>query len=102
MTNETKPRRVAVVGLGLMGTPIATRLQAAGHDLAVWNRTAGRDAILIAAGARRAASPAEAARGAEVVFVMVTDDAAVKAVVADVLAGAADGTVIVDMSTVLP
>ena len=102
MTNETKPRRVSVVGLGLMGTPIATRLQAAGHDLAVWNRTAGRDAILIAAGARRAASPAEAARGAEVVFVMVTDDAAVKAVVADVLAGAAAGTVIVDMSTVLP
>jgi 3-hydroxyisobutyrate dehydrogenase-like beta-hydroxyacid dehydrogenase len=99
---STKRRRVAMAGLGLMGTPIATRLQAAGHDLAVWNRSGGRGDELVAAGARRAASPAEAAKGAEVVFVMVTDDAAVKAVVGGVLEGAAPGTVIVDMSTVLP
>ena len=101
MTETSSRRRVAVVGLGLMGTQIATRLRDAGHDLAVWNRTAGRDAALVAAGARRATSPTDAA-GAAVVFVMVTDDAAAKAVGADVLAGAAAGTVIIDMSTVLP
>ena len=98
-------RRAAVAGLGLMGVEIAIRLKAAGHDLAVWNRTPDRDAALVAEGARRAASPADAAAGAEVVFVMVTDDAAVSAVVAGpggVLEGAAPGTVIVDMSTVLP
>lgn len=102
MTDASIRRRVAVTGLGLMGTPIATRLLAAGHDLAVWNRTPGRDAALVEAGARRSPSAAEAARGAEVVFVMVTDDAAAKAVVGGVLAGAAAGTVIIDMSTVLP
>jgi len=102
MTQTSRRRRVAVAGLGLMGMPIATRLLAAGHDLAVWNRTPGRDVVLVAAGAHGTASPAEAAQGAEVVFVMVTDDAAAKAVVAAVLTGATGGTVIIDMSTVLP
>jgi len=59
---------------------MAGRLVAAGHDVAVHNRTPGRDAELLAAGARRAPSPAEAADGADAVFVMVSDDDASRAV----------------------
>lgn len=68
--------RVALIGLGRMGSGMAGRLLAAGHDLVVANRTPQRAAPLVAAGARLAATPAEAARGADAVFAMVSDDAA--------------------------
>ncbi|MFN8121762.1 MAG: NAD(P)-dependent oxidoreductase [Thermoleophilia bacterium] len=72
--------RVAFIGLGRMGSGMAGRLLAAGHDIAVFNRTPGRDAALVASGARRAATPREAAEGADAVVVMVADDAASLAV----------------------
>ncbi len=56
--------RVAFLGLGIMGRAMASNLAKAGHEVAVWNRTAGKDVE----GARSAASPAEAARDAEVVW----------------------------------
>ena len=68
--------RVALIGLGRMGSGMAGRLLAAGHDLVVANRTPQRAAPLVAAGARLAATPAEAAREADAVFAMVSDDAA--------------------------
>jgi 3-hydroxyisobutyrate dehydrogenase len=68
--------RVAVLGLGAMGRPIAARLLGAGHDVTVWNRTPGKDEELLAAGARRAATPADAARGAEAAFTIVSDPGA--------------------------
>ncbi len=68
--------RVAMIGLGRMGSGMAGRLLAAGHDLTVANRTPERAAALLARGARVAANPAEAARGADAVLVMVSDDEA--------------------------
>lgn len=66
--------KVAVLGLGTMGAGMAARLIAGGFDVAVWNRSPGRADPLVALGARGAASPAEAARGAAVVIAMLADD----------------------------
>jgi 3-hydroxyisobutyrate dehydrogenase len=71
--------RVAFIGLGRMGLAMAGRLLDAGHDVAVYNRTAGKAAPLTARGARLAASPGAAADGADAVFSMVADDAASRA-----------------------
>ncbi len=70
--------RIGFAGLGPMGSAMALRLVRAGHEMRVWNRSAGRAAPLVAAGAVHAASPAEAARGAEVVVTSLADDAAVE------------------------
>jgi 3-hydroxyisobutyrate dehydrogenase len=96
---------VAVLGLGAMGRAIAARLLGAGHDVPVWNRTPGRDEELVAAGAHRAATPAQAVGDAEVVITMVTDPPALE----DVLFGP-DGAgpaipetaTLIEMSTVGP
>lgn len=72
--------RLAFLGLGLMGGPMALRLAAAGHDLVVWNRSTAKAAPLAAAGAAVAATPEEAARGAGVVFLNLMDAAATEAV----------------------
>jgi 3-hydroxyisobutyrate dehydrogenase len=72
--------RIAFIGLGRMGRGMAGRLLAVGHQVTVHNRTPGRAAALTEAGARAGASPGEAARGAEAVFVMVSDDAASRSV----------------------
>ncbi len=96
---------IGCVGLGTMGGPIAGHLLAAGHTVAVWNRTASKSDELVAQGARRAASPADAAVGAEVVVVCVSDSPDLEAVVlgADgVIEGIADGAVVLDCSTVAP
>jgi len=68
--------KVGFLGLGKMGTPMALRLLAAGHELSVWNRTEGRTEPLIREGAIAAATPAEAELGAEAVITMLFDDAA--------------------------
>jgi len=93
--------RVAFLGLGIMGRPMASNLVKAGHEVSVWNRSAGREVE----GARTAVSPAEAARGAEVVWMCVSDTAAVESVlfgpqgVDEVLA---EGMTIADSSTISP
>jgi 3-hydroxyisobutyrate dehydrogenase-like beta-hydroxyacid dehydrogenase len=97
--------KVAVVGLGAMGSRIARRLIEAGNDLAVWNRDVSKTVPLTQAGAAAAESPAEAARRAEVVITMVSDPTALREVTGGpdgVVAGAEDGTTIVQMSTVGP
>ena len=68
--------RVAFLGLGIMGQAMATNLVKAGHEVTVWNRTSGKQVE----GARVAASPAEAAQGAEVVWMAVSDTAAAESV----------------------
>ena len=68
--------RVAFLGLGIMGRPMASNLVKAGHEVTVWNRTAGKEVE----GARSATSPADAARGAEVVWMCVSDTKAVESV----------------------
>jgi 3-hydroxyisobutyrate dehydrogenase-like beta-hydroxyacid dehydrogenase len=82
---------------------MAARLVEAGHDVAVWNRSPDRTAPLVELGARRAATPAEAAEGSEFVFTMLADPTAVDEVLfgSDGVAGAiAPGAVVVEMSTV--
>ena len=68
--------KIGFLGLGTMGTPMALRLLAAGHELSVWNRTEERTKPLIHEGAIAAATPAEAELGADAVITMLLDDAA--------------------------
>lgn len=68
--------RIGFLGLGNMGTPMALCLLAAGHELAVWNRTEERTKPAIHEGAIAAATPAEAELGAEAIVTMLLDDAA--------------------------
>jgi len=96
---------IAFIGLGTMGAPMATRLLQAGHRLTVHNRTRGREEPLAALGAARAASPAEAAAKAELVFTMVSDTPDVRQVVLGeqgAIHGMASGSVLIDMSTISP
>jgi 3-hydroxyisobutyrate dehydrogenase-like beta-hydroxyacid dehydrogenase len=96
---------VGYVGLGVMGTAIVRRLLAAEHNVTVWNRTPEKAEPLLAAGARWAHSPREVAEQSEVVFTMVTNTAAVRAVTEGpdgVIAGLASGKVYIDMSTASP
>ena len=72
---------IAFIGLGNMGSAMARNLIKAGHTLAVYNRTRNRAEEFKALGARVAATPAEAASGAEVAITMLADDHAVEAVV---------------------
>lgn len=72
--------RIGFIGAGLMGAPMVRRLLAAGFPVRVWNRTRAKLDGLIGAGAEAAPSPADAASGADVVFLCVTDRAATEAV----------------------
>jgi len=97
--------KVAVVGLGAMGSRIAGRLIAAGNEVVVWNRDNSKTVPLTQSGATAAETPAAAARRADVVITMVSNPAALRAVTEGqdgVVAGAEDGTAIVQMSTVGP
>jgi 3-hydroxyisobutyrate dehydrogenase-like beta-hydroxyacid dehydrogenase len=68
--------RVGFLGLGNMGTSMALRLVAAGHEMAVWNRSEGRTKPLIHEGAIAAGTPAEAELGSDAVITMLSDDSA--------------------------
>jgi 3-hydroxyisobutyrate dehydrogenase-like beta-hydroxyacid dehydrogenase len=72
--------KIGFVGLGQMGSAMASNLVKAGHEVVVFNRSPGKADALVAAGAGRAASIADACRG-EAVFTMLADDAAVESVV---------------------
>jgi len=93
--------RVAFLGLGIMGHPMATNLAKAGHEVTVWNRTPGK----IVEGASIAPTPAAAAQGAEVVWMCVSNTDAVEQVLfgADgAEASLAEGMIIADSSTISP
>jgi 3-hydroxyisobutyrate dehydrogenase-like beta-hydroxyacid dehydrogenase len=93
---------VAFLGLGIMGSRMAANLRAAGHDVVVWNRTRARAEEL---GHPIAATPAEAAANAEVVITMVVDGPQVEEVLFGpdgAAAGATEGMLFVDMSTISP
>jgi 3-hydroxyisobutyrate dehydrogenase-like beta-hydroxyacid dehydrogenase len=97
--------KVAFVGIGKMGLPMAGNVLRAGHDLTVFNRTLSRCDPLRDDGATVAASAAEATRDAEVLVTMLADPAAVEEqILADehVLADASDGLVWLEMSTIGP
>jgi 3-hydroxyisobutyrate dehydrogenase-like beta-hydroxyacid dehydrogenase len=95
--------KVAVVGLGAMGSRIARRLLDSGHQLVVWNRNAARAGPLTEAGAVAAESPADAARQAEAVITMVSNPGALRDVTegpTGVAAGASASVTVIQMSTV--
>jgi 3-hydroxyisobutyrate dehydrogenase/2-hydroxy-3-oxopropionate reductase len=105
MSDDRRVARVAVVGLGGMGSRIARRFLDAGHELTVWNRTAAKVEQLVEAGAAAATSPAEAAARSEVVITMVSDPSALQAVTEGpegVAAGVGGETTVIEMSTVGP
>ena len=92
--------KIAYLGLGIMGRPMAVNLVKAGHDVTVWNRTPKS-----VEGARTAATPAEAAKDAEVVWLCVADTKAVESVLfgpAGVEAVLRPGVTVVDSSTIAP
>ena len=93
--------RVAFLGLGIMGRPMAANLVKAGHEVSVWSRTPGKQVE----GARSAASPAEAAKGAEVVWMCVSDTKAVESLLfgpEGVESSLSSGMTVVDSSTISP
>lgn len=97
--------RVAVIGLGGMGSRIARRFLDAGHDVVVWNRSPARADALVELGASEAATPAEAAGRAEAVVTMLSDPAALAEVSegpSGIAAGAGASTTVLEMSTVGP
>jgi 3-hydroxyisobutyrate dehydrogenase-like beta-hydroxyacid dehydrogenase len=88
------------IGLGRMGRHMARNLIKAGHTVTVFNRSQGAVDELVAEGARRAASPAEAARNASVLFTCLTTPDVVEATLRQALEGARPGTIFVDHSTI--
>jgi 3-hydroxyisobutyrate dehydrogenase-like beta-hydroxyacid dehydrogenase len=93
--------RVAFLGLGIMGHAMAGNLAKAGHEVTVWNRTPGK----LVEGAGVAPTPAAAANGAEVVWLCVSDTAAVEKVLFGpdgVEQSLAAGAIIADSSTISP
>lgn len=100
MIDEKSGVRVAVLGLGEMGSALAGALVDSGHPTTVWNRTAGKDEALVAKGAARGASVRDVVQAADVVVVNVKGAAAAREVLeagGDALAGRAvvnlsDGT----------
>jgi len=96
---------IGFIGLGIMGRPMALHLIEGGHSLRVYARRRESMAPLTEAGATACDSPTEAAQGSDVVFTIVSDTPDVEHVVlgqGGVIAGAASGSVVVDMSTISP
>jgi 3-hydroxyisobutyrate dehydrogenase-like beta-hydroxyacid dehydrogenase len=97
--------KISVVGMGIMGSAMAGKLIAAGHEVTVTNRSPEKAGPLLASGAKWADTPAEAAASADVAITMVTDPAAVEAVslgAAGILEGLGTHAVHAEMSTVSP
>lgn len=96
---------VGLIGLGLMGTPMGKNLLKADFPLCVWNRSSAKADDLVRSGAKLAATPREAAAFADVLITIVSDPAAVEAILwgeEGALDGLRPGSVLVDSSTVSP
>jgi 3-hydroxyisobutyrate dehydrogenase len=97
--------KIGVCGTGRMGSSIAERLVAVGHQIGVWNRDAEKTRPLVEIGAKSFMSPAELAEGSEAVVVMLLNDAATDAVYRGsngLLKARLAGKLVIDMSTVRP
>ncbi len=92
--------KVAFLGLGVMGFPMAGHLKAKGHDVTVYNRTAAKSEAWVAKhGGKAAATPAEAAKGADFVAMCVGNDRDLLEVSAAALEGMKKGAVLIDHTT---
>ena len=97
--------KLGFVGLGVMGSEMVLRLLEKGHTVTGYNRTQSKAARLIARGMKLAASPKQVAAASDFTFSMVTNSAALGAIVEGpdgMLAGLAAGKTLIDMSTVSP
>ena len=109
MSTTTAPRRIGLIGLGLMGRPMGMNLLNAGHQLTVWNRTPERANELVAGGAALAKTPHEVAEASEFLLTIVSDPPALESVLwgrdgknDGALAGLRAGSIYVDSSTISP
>jgi 3-hydroxyisobutyrate dehydrogenase len=103
--DSRRAEKLGYLGLGLMGLPMTRRLIAAGYDVTVWNRSAGKADTLVTAGATLAGCPRDVATAASIIFMCVTDAHAVEEVVfgSDGLAAASGaGKLVVDFSSIHP
>ena len=97
--------RIAFLGIGLMGAPMASNLLKAGFPVTVWNRTPGKVETLRAAGADVSSSAADAVRDADIVITMLTNGPAVEEVLfgaPKVIAAIRKGALVLDMSSIPP
>ena len=100
---STSPIRVSVLGLGAMGSRMATAIARAGHDVTVWNRTSAvAEELATLEGIDAAADVADAVAGADVVLAMLTDDDASRAVWDRALPHLGASAVVIEASTITP
>ena len=109
MSTATAPRKIGLIGLGLMGRPMGMNLLKAGHQLTVWNRTSERAQELVKAGAILAKTPREVAAASEFLLTIVSDPPALESVLwghegqnDGAFAGLRAGSIYVDSSTISP
>jgi 3-hydroxyisobutyrate dehydrogenase-like beta-hydroxyacid dehydrogenase len=109
VSTTSAPRKIGLIGLGLMGRPMGMNLLKAGYSLTVWNRTAARAEELVAAGAKRAETPREVAAASDVLLSIVSDPPALESVLwgregkqDGALGGLKAGSIYIDSSTVSP
>jgi 3-hydroxyisobutyrate dehydrogenase-like beta-hydroxyacid dehydrogenase len=109
MSTSTTPRKIGLIGLGLMGRPMAANLLKAGHSLTIWNRTPSRAQELVAAGATLAKNPHDVSTASDLLITMVSDPPALEEVLwghegkqDGALDGLKPGSTYVDCSTISP
>src|ERR1700746_995818 len=98
-------KTISYLGLGTMGSGMASNLLKAGYELTVWNRSVERNKPFARKGARVADTPADAVRDVDLVMYCLSNDQAVEEVVfgaKGILSGIKQGQIVMDMSTVLP
>ncbi|GAA4917280.1 2-hydroxy-3-oxopropionate reductase [Nesterenkonia rhizosphaerae] len=98
-------QKIAFIGLGVMGAPMAANLQRAGFDVTGYNRSPGKAAALLKVGGREASSAQEAVQGADFVLTMLPDSPDIETVVLDeggVLDAMQPGARLIDLSTIAP
>ncbi len=98
MTASARKPRLAFLGIGLMGKPMAANLLKAGYEVTIWNRTTSKAEALLPLGARIAASPAEAA-GVDIIITMLEAGPQVESVLDLALDQIAAGSLVIDMSS---
>jgi 3-hydroxyisobutyrate dehydrogenase-like beta-hydroxyacid dehydrogenase len=94
--------KIGFIGLGSLGTPLAQNLLESGHELYVYNRTASKTKSLAEKGAKVCSSIEALAKECNVVFTMVSDDAALNEVSAELVKHLSKGSLHISMSTILP
>src|SRR2546430_17352485 len=98
-------KTISYLGLGTMGSGMASNLLKAGYELTVWNRSAEKCRPFVRKGARATDIPADAVRDVDLVMYSLSNDQAIEEVVfgaKGILSGINEGQIAIDMSTVLP